>query len=109
MDRLRRLQKLEDGLAGSVPWWTLPPGEEPDWPRPLKNWSEEELEEVGNQEIEDYVEATEEGRQHSPTQEEVWLSQEVWHELRWRRYRIARRMQGLAPREEWSIDDKEEV
>jgi hypothetical protein len=112
MNLKRRLERLEtEGGADETPWWTLPPGEEPDWPRPLEHWSDEELEEMSHRDIEEYCDAldSEAGREYHSSYEEVWLRQEVFHELRWRKYGIARRSQGMPPPAKlgWDVDEQE--
>jgi hypothetical protein len=102
MNLKRRLEQLEaKNGADEVPWWSLPPGEEPDWPRPLIDWTDEALEELSYCQLEKYCDAHDAGREYRPTHEEVWLDQEAFHELRWRRYGIARRSQGLPPPKGW--------
>ena len=99
----RRLERLEAGIGAEqeAPWWGLPPGKEPDWPRPLADWSEEKLEEISYRDIEEYCDALNEGRDYSPSYEEVWLNQEVFHGSRWRKYGIARRCSGMPPPKGW--------
>ena len=87
-------------MGTDVPWYSLLPGQEPDWPRPLAHWSLEELAALGLKEIRDYCDAYERGEEPppNPSHAEVWLRGEAWHEYRWRRYRIVRRHFGtLAP------------
>jgi hypothetical protein len=99
----RRLSELETkNGADETPWWTLPAGEEPGWPRPLAHWSDEELEQLSYRDIEAYCDALEEGREYCPGSEEVWLNQEVFHESRWRKYGIARRSSGMPPPKGWT-------
>jgi hypothetical protein len=99
-DRLRKLEAKYGAV--DTPWWTLPPGEEPDWPRPLAHWSDEELERMTYRDIEEYCDALDEGREYSPSYEEVWLNQEVFHESRWRKHGIARRSSGMPLPEGWA-------
>ena len=101
----RRLERPEAGIGAEqeAPWWGLPPGKEPDWPRPLADWSDEELEEISHRDIEEYCDALNEGRNYSPSYEEVWLNQEVFHESRWRKYGIARRCSGMPPPKGWDV------
>src|SRR3954451_7078929 len=97
-----RLRRLETSFSsGTTPWCSLPPGVEPDWPRPLIHLSDEELQVISDRQIEVYCQAHEEGREHFSTPEKVYLYQEAFHELRWRLYGIARRSQGLARPEGW--------
>jgi hypothetical protein len=99
----RRLERLEVGTERKTPWWTLPPGEEPTWPRPLRHLPVEELEEIYLSSIDEYNDALAEGREFHKTPEAAFMRQEAWHELRWRKHRIARRMDlpGLARPEGW--------
>ena len=60
------------------------------WPRPLEDWSDEELEEISHRDIEEYCDALNEGRNYNPSYEEVWLNQEVFHESRWRASKFSR-------------------
>jgi len=103
----RRLERLEAGIGAKqeAPSWGLPPGKEPDWPRPLVDWSNEELEELSHRHIEEYCDALNEGREYRPSYEEVWLNQEVFHESRWRKYGIARRSEGIPPPKGWDVDE----
>jgi hypothetical protein len=104
MGRLEdRLKRLEAGTVEETPWWTLPPGEDPTWPRPLRHLSVEELEAIYFSSIDDYLDALDEGRELRKTPEETYTRQEAWHELRWRKHRIARRkdLPGLARPEGW--------
>jgi hypothetical protein len=104
----RRLSELETkNGADETPWWTLPAGEEPGWPRPLAHWSDEELEQLSYRDIEAYCDALEEGREYHSSYEEVWLNQEVFHESRWRKYGIARRSSGMPPPKGWDVDEQE--
>ena len=99
----RRLDRLEAGVGAKreAPWWGLSPSKEPDWPRPLVDRSDEELEEISHGDIEEYCKALNEGREYRPSYEEVWLNQEVFHESRWRKHGIARRSSGIPPPKGW--------
>ena len=102
----RRLERLEAASKQeTTPWWSLPPGEEPSWPRPLAHWSDDELEQLSYRNIEEYCDALEEGREYHSSYEEVWLRQEVFHESRWRKYGIARRSSGMPPPQGWDVDE----
>jgi hypothetical protein len=96
-DRLKRLE----AEASEVPWYSLPPGVEPDWPRPLADWSDEELRAfevvVHAREINEYVSwiHDEAEKPPQPTPEETWVRVEAWHEYRWRFHGIVRRSFGM--------------
>jgi hypothetical protein len=91
-DDLRRLKERVREQQGETPWWTLPPGEEPTWPRPLRHRAGEELEELYLSGVDDYIDALEEDHEYRERPEEAYTRQEAFHEYRWRAYGIARRM-----------------
>jgi len=85
----RRLERLEAGTVEETPWWTLPPGEEPTWPRPFKDVALSVLEAVSRRDIERYLNTG-----HTPSAVEAYVSNEAFHEVRWRKYGIARLAAG---------------
>ena len=98
----RRVERLEaQNRADEVPWWTLRPGVEPDWPRPLMDLSDTELEMLWEREIDAYCAALEEGTGYHATPHEDYIQQEAFHELRWRQYGIARRASGMPEPSGW--------
>ena len=105
----RRIKAVEDRRGGATPWWSLPGGQEPSWPRPLKHWTVYELAALALKEIHDYADAWERGENYQPSPAAVWLYGEAWHEFRWQRYRIARRNFGHgSPPENWHAFAEEE-
>jgi hypothetical protein len=86
-----RLKRAEAQAQTETPWWSLPVGVEPDYPRPLRHWTVYEMAALKLKDIYDYVDASERGEGYCPSSAQVWLSNEAWHEFRWRRYGIVRR------------------
>jgi hypothetical protein len=104
-----RLRRLEGSLGTATPWFSLSPGEEPDWPRPLAHLSLEALEVLNVRDIVRYCEANAEGWEHRPSAEDTYEYSEAFHELRWRRWGIARRsFTGRQP-EGWTPPAEEDV
>ena len=105
-----KLKALEDRKGTSVPWRQGPPGQEPDYPRPLKRWTLRELAAFQCKEIADYCDAYEAGEQYRQSPFETWLSAECFHEHRWQRHRILRPHWSLrsTPSKNWQ-DAAEEL
>jgi hypothetical protein len=106
-DRLKKLEARFDD--GTTPWYSLPPGEQPDWPRPLAHLSIKSLEVLNLRGIVRFCNAGEIGQEYRTSRAEVFEDGEVFHEIRWRKHGIARRSFSTALLEGWEAPTEEDV